>query len=367
MKHLIKTERLVLQPMSEADIDFMQELIASPEAYFHDPQMQETPDDIIKDCEWFIEKAGFLPDEGGIRWIIKLDRVSIGEVFVQCNWERTLEWEFGYHFLKEHWGKGYATEALNVIIPYVFTNFKVNRLVAFTNGNNKESIALLKRVGMVEEARLREVRMSNGIYCDEMVYSLLKREFTPSRYESGSVNQLELLADNLSLKTVIDDDIDEVARMWKFEQGSISLADAKEAIEYMQNNHKQNHVGFIYHLCFAIYEKGKNSIIGWCGLDGKPDPENPDRMEIFYLIDSAYRNKGYATQCALKLLEYAFEVAKISHVFGGCDKENISSFKVLSKSGMSLFEIRDNGDPKFFIDRSIYEKLKTLRGGNKNA
>jgi len=178
---------------------------------------------------------------------------------------------------------------------------------------------------------------------------------------------MELHTDNLSLKIVTIEDIDEVARMWNFEQGNISLADAKEAIEYMQNNHKQNHIGTIYHLCFAIYEKGKSNIIGWCGLDGKPDLESPDRMEIFYLIDSAYRNKGYATQCALKLLEYAFEVAKIGHVFGGCDKENISSFKVLAKSGMVLFEIGDNGDPRFFIDRDIYEKLKTLRSGDKDA
>jgi len=179
MEHLIKTDRLILQPMCEADIDFMQALIAKPEAYFYDPQMQETPDDILEDCKWFMENAGSLPGEGGIRWIVKLDDASIGEIFVKCNWETTLEWEFGYHFLKEYWGKGYATEALKTIIPYVFTNFKVNRLVAFTNGNNKESIALLKRVGMVEEARLREVRMSNGVYCDEMVYSLLKREFNP--------------------------------------------------------------------------------------------------------------------------------------------------------------------------------------------
>ena len=177
MEHLIKTDRLVLQPMCETDIGFMQELITRPEAYFHDQDMQPSPEDIIEDCKWFIEKVESLPDEGGIRWIVKLNDVSIGEVHVQCNWEKTLEWEFGYHFLKEYWGNGYATETLNAIIPYIFTHFKVNRLVAFTNGNNTESIALLKRVGMFEEARLREVRMSCGVYCDELVYSLLKREF----------------------------------------------------------------------------------------------------------------------------------------------------------------------------------------------
>ena len=172
---------------------------------------------------------------------------------------------------------------------------------------------------------------------------------------------MELYTDALLLKTVTDDDINEVARMWKFEQGSISLTEAREAIEYMQNNHRQNRPGFIYHLCFAIYEKGKSRIIGWCGLDGKPEPENSERMEIFYLIDSAYRNRGYATQCALKLIEYAFEVAKIECIFGGCDKDNISSFKVLTKSGMVLFKVRDNCDPKFFIDNDVYEKTKAIR------
>ena len=172
---------------------------------------------------------------------------------------------------------------------------------------------------------------------------------------------MELHTSNLLLKTVANEDINEVARMWAFDKGNISLPEAQEAIDYMQNNHRQNRTGYIYHLCFAIYEKDKDSIIGWCGLDGKPDPDNTDRMEIFYLIDKDYRNKGYATQCALLLLEYAFEVAKIKKVFGGCDKNNISSFKVLAKSGMVLYQIRENGDPHFFIDDEIYEKTKSMK------
>jgi len=172
---------------------------------------------------------------------------------------------------------------------------------------------------------------------------------------------VELYTDDLLLKTVTDADINEVARMWKFEQGNIPLSEAKDAIEYMQNNHKQNHMGLIYHLCFAVFEKGKNNIIGWCGLDGKPKPENPNRMEIFYLIDSAYRNKGYATQCAAKLLEYAFEIAKMERVYGGCDKGNTPSFKILAKVGMVLYMVGGNGDPKFFIDNDIYRKAKILR------
>ena len=73
---------------------------------------------------------------------------------------------------------------------------------------------------------------------------------------------MELYTNDLLLKTVTDEDINEAARMWEFEKGSISLPEAQKAIEYMQNNHKQNRTGYIYHLCFSIYEKGKDKIIG---------------------------------------------------------------------------------------------------------
>ena len=88
MEHIIKTDRLILQPLCEADIGFMQELIARPEAYFYDPDMQESPDDVAGNCQKFIKKAASLPNEGGIQWVVKLGAENIGEVHVQCNWEK---------------------------------------------------------------------------------------------------------------------------------------------------------------------------------------------------------------------------------------------------------------------------------------
>ena len=170
---------------------------------------------------------------------------------------------------------------------------------------------------------------------------------------------MELYTDNLRLKTVTDKDIQEVARMWNFEKGSISLSEAQKAIENMQGNHAQNRKGFIHHLCFAVYEKDKDSIIGWCGLDGKC---SSGKVAIFYLIDKEYRNKGYATQCADKMLEYAFETAEIDSVYGGCYKDNIASYRVQVKAKMILYKTEeDSGDPLFYIDKDIYFKVKTLK------
>ena len=172
---------------------------------------------------------------------------------------------------------------------------------------------------------------------------------------------MELFTNDLLLKTATADDAEEVARMWEFEKGSISTEAALEAIDYMQNNHRKNREGYIYHLCFAVFERNGNKIIGWCGLDGMPAEDGRERMEIFYMIDKDYRGRGYATQCAGKLLEYAFETAKISKVFGGCFKDNISSFKVMAKSEMINYKTRENGDPKFYIDSEIYFKLKAFK------
>lgn len=164
---------------------------------------------------------------------------------------------------------------------------------------------------------------------------------------------MELHTKSLVLRTVEASDIEEVARMWKFEEGRISMDEAQKAIEYMQNNHKKNNDGYIYHICFAVFEKGKNQIIGWCGLDGK----TAGKLHIFYLIDVDYRNRGYATQCAEKLLSYAFNEVHVPIVNGGCDKNNIASYKIMMKIGMKQYAFEDNGDPLFFINDALYRAV----------
>ena len=163
---------------------------------------------------------------------------------------------------------------------------------------------------------------------------------------------MKLFTNDLLLKTVTTDDIDEVARMWEFEKGSISKEAAQNAVDYMQNNHKKNVLGLIYHLCFAVFEKGNRNIIGWCGLDGK----TAGKLHIFFLIDKDYRNKGYATQCASSLLSYAFEEAHVPFVNGGCDKDNVASYKVMKKIGMRENGFEENGDPLFIIDEILYRR-----------
>ena len=165
---------------------------------------------------------------------------------------------------------------------------------------------------------------------------------------------MELQTTSLTLRTVDAGDIGEVARMWDWQNGMISAEQAKKVVAWMESNHKINKQGAIEHLCLAVYEKGERRIIGWCGLDGQC---SPGKTVLFYSIHSDYQNKGYATQCAAKLLSYAFSQMDIPSISGGCDKDNRASFRVMEKIGMQQTAFEDNGDPLFFLDRETYRRM----------
>ena len=165
--------------------------------------------------------------------------------------------------------------------------------------------------------------------------------------------EIRIKTNDLLLRTVTEKDINEVARTFEY-PNDISPEKAEKAIQGMIKNHQQNKVGYIKHLCLAVCLKDNpEKIIGWCGLDGEIER---DRVVLFYIITDEYRGKGYATQCAKALLAYAFQTVRLNRVYGGCDKDNMPSYRIMSKIGMAQYGFDDNGNPQFVIDKEKYER-----------
>lgn len=161
---------------------------------------------------------------------------------------------------------------------------------------------------------------------------------------------------DLVLRTVSEVDIDEIARMWKHPE-KISLDEAHKVLATMEQRHSKNRVKAIYHLCLGVFCKDEpNTLIGWCGLDGRC---SPNEIVLFYIIAEEFRCKGYATQCAVELLRFAFEDMQYDMVSGGCAKDNRASFGVMKKAGMCHNVIYDDGGLGFYMDKEIYMKLKS--------
>lgn len=86
--------------------------------------------------------------------------------------------EVGYVLARQHWGQGYATEALKAVLGFGFSRMELNRIEAKCVPENKGSIRVLEKSGMRREGLLREVEFSKGKFEDLNLYSILRRDFS---------------------------------------------------------------------------------------------------------------------------------------------------------------------------------------------
>jgi len=82
----------------------------------------------------------------------------------------------------------------------------------------------------------------------------------------------------------------------------------------------------------ACIEKSSSKLIGFSGVKYLREM---DEVDIGYRFSSEYWGKGYATESANAVMEYAHNVLGLQRIIGIVDPDNIASVKVLLKLGMS--------------------------------
>jgi RimJ/RimL family protein N-acetyltransferase len=85
----------------------------------------------------------------------------------------------GYWLAKQHWRRGYMTEALAAAIDFLFLKLKLRRIDIGAFTENEASNGLIRKMGFTHEGILRKKRRSKatGKIHDEHVYGLLREEW----------------------------------------------------------------------------------------------------------------------------------------------------------------------------------------------
>ncbi len=86
----------------------------------------------------------------------------------------------GYWLGKEHWGRGYAKEAVILLSTFTFMDRDTRTVNADVLSFNSRSIAMLGSVGFSREQSYREMRAHYSGYAEELRYSIGKEEFLES-------------------------------------------------------------------------------------------------------------------------------------------------------------------------------------------
>ena len=79
----------------------------------------------------------------------------------------------GYLLSRPHWGQGYLSEALQLLLDYGFDELGLNRIEADVDPRNEASAKALQRLSFHHEGKLREHWFVNGQVRDTALYGLL--------------------------------------------------------------------------------------------------------------------------------------------------------------------------------------------------
>jgi len=171
---ILTTDRLLLRRFTVDDVDAMFEHYAS------DPQ-------VTKFLKWpaYTDKAPLLEYLTGVvvsydsddtyLWAIELVAHStlIGSIVAKGGHDDIEMKEVGYSFGRPWWGQGYATEALGVVIRFLFDEVGVNRVEAVHDPENPASGRVMAKSGMRQEGVLRAREHTNQGIRDAVMWAIL--------------------------------------------------------------------------------------------------------------------------------------------------------------------------------------------------
>lgn len=122
------------------------------------------------------EKSGFWEAEEGMLLIWADDEI-VGEIEFFPITDYLQGYELSYQlFGSQHAGHGYISEAVRLLVGYLFGRKRVNRMQLSIHPDNAASRRVAEKCGFTFEGRMRGCWFHQGVYHDLEVWSLLRHE-----------------------------------------------------------------------------------------------------------------------------------------------------------------------------------------------
>lgn len=101
--------------------------------------------------------------------------------FIRLNFIDTVSRNMWLRFIigdPNAWGKNLASDALNHVLQWLFSEQNVHRITLETYETNKRAIRFFKKLGFKQEGIVREAVYIGGKYYNIIAFGLLRKEFT---------------------------------------------------------------------------------------------------------------------------------------------------------------------------------------------
>jgi RimJ/RimL family protein N-acetyltransferase len=138
--------------------------------------------DSVDDARAFIVRNASTPFDQNDSWYQLAVRSAatdelVGDLGVHFLADDGHQVEIGFTIAPAHQRQGLGTLAVVALLDYLFTVLNKHRVFASVDPRNEASMALLRSVGMRQEAHFRQSLFWKGEWVDDVVLGLLRSEW----------------------------------------------------------------------------------------------------------------------------------------------------------------------------------------------
>ena len=171
---MLRGDAIALRLVRESDLGTLYELMSNLEtrgAYFplgltSEPTLQAE-----------FAKNGFWSEDEGMLLMVDHDDQIVGEIEYFPVTHYLQGYEISYQlFATEQAGRGYTTEAVTLLVRYLFGRKRVNRMQLNIHPGNIASKRVAEKCGFTFESLMRGCWFHQGAYHDLEIWSLLRAE-----------------------------------------------------------------------------------------------------------------------------------------------------------------------------------------------
>lgn len=172
---MLKSERVILRPMTQEDVATQHEFNQNLELYGLDNDYPRVS--TLEKAQAFYEmrtKSGdnFAP------FAIEVDGKYIGHCALMRLQHPHRNLGIGVMIGdNEYWGRGYGKEVIKLLLHYGFYYLGARRIEGTTNAKNERAIRCYLACGFVEEGRLRKAIWVEGEYTDLVEVAILRDDW----------------------------------------------------------------------------------------------------------------------------------------------------------------------------------------------
>ncbi len=242
--------------------------------------------------------------------------------------------ELGYWIAREHWNRGYATEACRTLLDHAFADLGLERIFAGYFAGNEASWQVQRKLGFRREGIQRSHLLRMGRRHDLVLCAILRQEW--GRLDPEPPFTPDLRTPRLHLRPPTADDLLALTSIWSCEQVACAILSiphplspeaARDRLDELLASASRREM---HHWAITLDAR----IVGEAGLSA---PDAHARSTLGYVLHPDHWNKGIMTEALAEICSWALRHRNppIERITADTFPWNTASMRVLEKLGFS--------------------------------